>query len=406
MRTILNLPEQASTIAYEIDVLHYIVIIVTMIGSLAVALACLLFILRYRVGVPHKPPITDDQRKGHTPAGTPYWVEFAVIGFLLALFTGWWVIGFRQYTRMQRPPENALDVYVIGKQWMWSFAYPDGGTSNAVLYVPVNRPVRLIMTSRDVIHSFYVPAFRTKQDVVPGRVTLSWFEATKVGSYDVLCTEYCGTAHSTMRAQVVVLSDEDYARRLEGLPRFEVSPAEYRDPTLAENVRGESISLAEMGQRVATDMGCLRCHTVDGTPHIGPSWARLYDSEVQLTSGQTTIADAGYITESMMDPLAEVRAGFAPIMPSYQGVLTAGQSGALVEYIRSLRDLPLAAEQMPLAPPVDRAEPVELPRAPVAIPPERGFAPQRFDPDKPIPDRTLIDAPSTLPGPEYQGDTP
>src|SRR5262249_31321508 len=154
----------------------------------------------------------------------------------------------------------------------------------SVLYVPAGRPVKLIMTSRDVIHSFYVPDFRVKQDVVPGRYTTAWFEANAPGAYEILCAEYCGQGHSTMRCPVVALSPADYERWLGG-----AAPAQQR-------------SLLRTGERVAADQGCLRCHTLDGTPHIGPTWAGLYGAVVPLEGGGEVKADEAYITESMMDP--------------------------------------------------------------------------------------------------------
>lgn len=350
LRTILFLPEQRSTLAPEIDGLHYFVILVTMAGAVGVALFAAYYLVRYRQSAHRggfRPPDPDSH---HSPGGVPYWFEGFVIVGLLGLFVMWWVIGFRQYVRIQMPPKGSIDVYVSAKKWMWTFVHPDGSASNTVLYVPTNRPVKLVMTSRDVIHSFFVPEFRIKQDLVPGRITTAWFEVTEPGTYPILCTEYCGAGHSTMRGQVVALSPGDYEQHLdqaEPLDRMR-QPAGYQEPGLPENIPGEWLSLADMGERVAADKGCLRCHTVDGTPHIGPTWARVYDSLVSLQNGETIVADEAYLTESMMDPLAKLRVGFEPVMPSYQGLLTASETGALVEYIKRLRSVPVGAPESPL----------------------------------------------------------
>jgi cytochrome c oxidase subunit 2 len=185
------------------------------------------------------------------------------------------------------------------------------------------------MTSRDVIHSFFVPAFRIKQDVVPGRTTVAWFEATKPGSYEILCTEYCGLEHSYMRGRVVVLDAGKWAERAES------------------SQVGED--LARQGQKIAADYGCLRCHTVDGTPHLGPTWAGAFGRPVRLANGRTVIADEAYLTQSMMDPLLELHAGFPPIMPTYRGLLEGVEVAALVAYIKSL-PAPDPISPLPTAP--------------------------------------------------------
>lgn len=376
LRRILNLPPQASTVARDIDGLHYFVITVTMIGAAAVGIAVVYFVLRYRRSARRGGDQTPDERSGRSQGGMPLAFEFGVIGFLVSLFVLWWIIGFRQFVDLQDPPEDSLDVYVTGKKWMWSFAYPGGGASNTVLYAPVDRPVRLVLSSRDVIHSFYVPAFRIKQDALPGRTTTAWFEATEPGTYDLFCAEYCGAGHSTMRGQIVVLSAVEYQEHVEELPRVEIASGRYDEPSvLGGEVTGQPLSLAAMGERVATERGCLRCHTVDGAPHIGPSWARLYGSRVPLAGGGSVVADEAYLTESMMDPRAKVHLGYRPVMPPYQGLLTAAETGALVEYIRSLREVDPATRVAPMASPADGEDPtIELPTT----------APERLLRDPPV----------------------
>jgi cytochrome c oxidase subunit 2 len=204
---------------------------------------------------------------------------------------------------------------------MWKFSYPDGRSSMDVLTVPEGRPVKLVMTSRDVIHSFYVPAFWMKHDVVPGRYYVAWFEASAAGSYPIECAEYCGVDHSRMLGRVDVLSAGDYAAWLEAHPRA-------------------TADLVAAGREVAARRGCLNCHTLDGQPHVGPTWARLYGAPVVLEGGRTVVADDAYLTRSMMDPQADVVAGFKGVMPTYRGVLEEPEVAALVELIRYVATTP------------------------------------------------------------------
>jgi cytochrome c oxidase subunit 2 len=206
---------------------------------------------------------------------------------------------------------------------MWTFTYADGRSANDVLTVPEGRAVKLVMTSRDVIHSFYVPGFRLKQDLLPGRYTTLWFQTLAAGKYPILCAEYCGVSHSMMRGSVSVLAPGDYETWL-------------RRPT--QDASGET-DLVSDGERVARKRECFACHTASGERHIGPSFAGLYGATVTMTDGRRVIADEGYLTRSMMEPTADVVAGFKPVMPSYFGILTQPEVAALVEYIKSIRDV-------------------------------------------------------------------
>lgn len=336
LRRILFLPSGASSIALEIDLLHAFVITVTMLGSTGVFVAGLWFMWRY-----HR------SRRGVTTEAVtpPLSFEVALIGGLLSLFILWWVIGFEQYQRIRIPPADAIEMRVVAKQWMWQFADESGRRSQTVLVVPRGQPVRLVMTSRDVIHSFFVPAFRVKQDVLPGTYTEMWFQAERTGTYDVFCAEYCGMSHSRMRASVVVLEPQDYDRYLEGALPPEVEQAEAGGQAVADE------DLAEIGRRVAVRAGCFACHTVTGEPHIAPSWRGLYGSVRELEDGRRVRADEAYLTRSMMEPERDVVRGFTPVMPSFRGILEPAQAAALVEYIRSLREP--AREPPPVAlPPV------------------------------------------------------
>jgi cytochrome c oxidase subunit 2 len=359
-RRILFLPPQASSVARDLDRLHYVVISITLLGATGVALMAAYFLVKYRKKVGRRGGSPDPSSE-RSSTGIPTWLEIGSIVSLLVLFVGLWVVGFRQFIRLSAPPENASVIYVIAKQWMWTFAYPNGSSSNAMLIVPVHRPVKLVMSSRDVIHSFFVPEFRVKRDVVPGQVTTLWFEATQIGTYTAFCTEYCGDGHSTMRAEVVVVPEAEYDRRLEMLEPLRIPGPEYQEPAQAVERPRQPVTLARMGERVAQIRGCTRCHTSDGTPHIGPTWANLYGSVVPLEGGGSARIDEAYITESMMDPHVKVHQGFPPVMPSYQGLLSAPETGALIEYIRLLRDEPRELRRSPLAEPALSAEP--LPRS-------------------------------------------
>jgi len=337
-RGLFRLPPAASTFAPGVDGLHLFVIATTFLGIGLLSLVVAYFLLRYGERSPRA--VTPVVRASVLR-------ETLIIGGTLGLFLVWWVIGYRQYLHMRQRPADALPVYAIAKQWMWKFSYADGHVSNDVLTIPVNRPVELVMTSRDVIHSFYVPAMRVKQDVLPGRYVTVWFEPTLVGNFQLFCAEYCGVGHSRMLGEVHVLSENDYRR-------FE-----------ADSNRGAT--LAEIGQAAATRHGCFACHTVDGQTHIGPTWSKLYGSDVTLDDGQHVLADPAYLTESMMDPAARVVAGYRPVMPTYQGQLDAAETAAIVEYIRSLRDAPIAkATQLP---------PLDYNAAPAAMPDRPGVTP-------------------------------
>jgi cytochrome c oxidase subunit 2 len=267
-----------------------------MAGAFFVFFLALYYLVRYRRQNPR-------QLTEHVVTALP--LEVLIIGGLLSLFLVFWVVGASQYNRLMTAPPDAIPIYVTGKQWMWKFAYPDGRASMDVLTVPVGRPIKLVMTSRDVIHSFYVPAFRMKHDVVPGRYYTAWFQANTPGTYPVECAEYCGLDHSRMLAHVQVLSQPDYAR--------------WR-----------------------------------------PTWAGLYDSQVTMTDGRVLVADEAYLTRSMMDPQVDTVAGYKGVMPTYRGVLEEPEVAALVEFIKTLRNQPFQpVMRLPRVEPLNSAQPQE-----------------------------------------------
>jgi cytochrome c oxidase subunit 2 len=223
--------------------------------------------------------------------------------------------GASLYFTAMRPPEDALEVYVVGKQWMWHFQHLEGRREINELHVPVGRPVKLIMTSQDVIHSFYVPAFRIKMDVVPGRYTTTWFEAIKTGEYHLFCAEYCGTAHAGMGGRVWVLKPTQYEQWLGG------------------GIGEEPLAMA--GERLFEQLGCGTCHRADAAGR-GPMLHGLFGTPVQLQTGETVRADERYLRASILNPRAHIVAGYPPIMPPYEGQISEEGLVQIIAYIKAL----------------------------------------------------------------------
>jgi cytochrome c oxidase subunit 2 len=228
------------------------------------------------------------------------------------IFFAW---GSLIYFQEGRAPKGAMEVYAVGKQWMWKFEHETGQREINQLHVPIDRDVKMIMSSQDVIHSFFVPAFRIKQDVLPGRYTTTWFHPTKLGTYHLFCAEYCGTQHSGMIGEVVVMD-----------------PSAYQAWLVAGGSAG---ALSASGQQTFQQMGCATCHRSD-TQGRGPNLAGLFGKQVTLDDGRTVLADENYIRESILNPAAKVTAGFKPIMPTYQGQVSEETLMELVSYIKSL----------------------------------------------------------------------
>jgi len=228
-------------------------------------------------------------------------------------------IGMKGYLHMRVPPADALQVNVMGQKWSWSFTYPTGAV-NDTLVVPVNTPVKLVMTSRDVLHSFFIPAFRTKADVIPNRYHSLWFQATRTGVFPVECTQYCGTNHSYMLTAVKVMEPEGYDEWL----------ANASDP-------GKGKTPAQFGEILYTKRGCNACHSLDGSKLVGPSWKGIWEKNETFADGSSGTVDAAYIRQSILEPNAKVVAGFQPVMPTYKGVLTDREIEAIAAYIATLK---------------------------------------------------------------------
>lgn len=239
---------------------------------------------------------------------------FLSIIFLVIFF--WGLIGFNKFHTF---PEGAYEITAIGRQWMWNFQYANGKTTTNELYVPKGVPVKLILASADVIHDFYVPNFRLKHDVVPGRYNRMWFEATELGSHDIFCTKYCGTSHSNMIGKVIVLEPEQFKIWLRG-----------GDPA--------KVNLVQVGKDLFEKRNCVACHTTNGMSKNGPSLKGLFGKRVILANGDSVNADEDYVRKSIESPGTQIVKGFAPIMPTYQGLLKEEDLNALVTYIKSLKE--------------------------------------------------------------------
>jgi cytochrome c oxidase subunit II len=300
-------PEQASTMAARVDNLYFFLIGLTAFFSLLIAGLIVAYAVKFRRRSP-------DEIGARIHGGLMLEITWSVIPFLITMVLFVW--GASVFFAMSRPPDETLNVYVVGKQWMWKFQHLDGQREINELHVPVGRPVKLIMTSEDVIHDVFVPAFRVKADVLPGRYTHLWFEPTKPGTYHLFCAEYCGTRHSGMVGQIVVMEPNDYQTWLSG--------------------GAEEGSLASAGQKLFADLACNTCHRQDAQGR-GPVLQNLFGKTIETTAGERVVVDEAYIRESILNPQAKVTVGFQPIMPTFQGLVTEEQLLELIEYVKSLK---------------------------------------------------------------------
>lgn len=301
------MPESASTLSGDVDALYFYLCGVTIFFTLLIGGAIIYFVIRYRRRNPFEIPRPIE---GSTKLETLW----SVIPLLIAMSFFFW--GASLFYREYRPPTNALEVYVVGKQWMWKFQHTTGQREINELHVPVGRKVKLIMTTEDVIHDVFVPAFRIKADVVPGKYTTQWFEATKPGRYHFFCAEYCGMNHSGMGGWVVVMEPVDYENWLSG--------------------NAGQGSPAAAGRGLFESLGCASCHGANGEGGRGPALIGLFGSKVVLNNGQTITADEGYLRESILNPQAKIVTGFGPIMPSFQGQVSEEQLLQVVAFVKSL----------------------------------------------------------------------
>src|SRR5580704_2644617 len=297
-------PEQASTTAGHVDALYVFLLIVTGMMTLLIFICLVYFAARFR----SRPGVRAEQIEGSTPLE----ITWSLIPFLIFMVIFAW--GAVVYFKERTPPADATEVYVVAKQWMWKLEHAEGQREINELHVPVGRDVKLIMTSQDVIHSFFVPAFRMKQDVLPGRYTVSWFRATKAGTYHLFCTQYCGTQHSGMIGNIVVMEPAQFEAWMSG---------------------GSTGPLSASGEKIFGELGCVTCHRSDSQGR-GPNLQGVFGKPVLLQDGRTVVADENYIRESILDPGAKVVNGFKPVMPTFQGLVSEEQLNALVAYVKSM----------------------------------------------------------------------
>jgi cytochrome c oxidase subunit 2 len=299
-------PEQASVQAAQVDGLYFFLLAVTAFFSLLIATLVAVFAVKYR-------------RRGKNDVGVAIHGSLAlellwtVIPFLITMVMFGW--GAKVFFDLYRPPAGAMEIYIVGKQWMWKAQHMDGVREINELHVPVGRAVKLTMGSEDVIHSFYIPAFRVKADVIPGRYNVLWFTASKPGRYHLFCAEYCGTKHSGMIGSIIAMEPVEFEAWLGG-----GSP---------------STTPAAAGEKLFQDLACNSCHRDDSQAR-GPQLKGIFGSTVTLENGATAVVDESYIRESIVNPQAKIVKGFPPIMPTFQGLVTEEQLLQLIAYVHSL----------------------------------------------------------------------
>jgi cytochrome c oxidase subunit 2 len=297
-------PEVASTIAQSVDLLYFFLLAVASFFSILIFVCILYFAVKYR----RTPGRTAEQIEGAIGLE----IAWTVVPFLITLVMFTW--GSSLYIANSRVPDQAMDIYVVGKQWMWKIQHPSGRSEINELHVPVGQAVKLTLTSQDVIHSFYIPAFRVKQDVLPGRYVTMWFQPTRTGEFHLFCAEYCGTSHSGMIGRVVAMEPDDFQKWLGGVT--------------AETP-------VQVGERLFSEFNCVNCHAT-GARQRCPQLGGLYGTEVALEGGGHAKFDEPYIRESIISPNAKIVKGYPAVMPTYRGQISEEQILDLIAYIRSL----------------------------------------------------------------------
>ena len=306
MQTLPFQPEQASTIARSVDNLYFFLTAITLFFTGLIFLTIFYFMIKYRRR-------SEDERPKAIEGWLPLEVLWTAIPTVLVAFIFIW--SSTLYFQNSEPPKGSLEIFVTGKQWMWKVQHPEGQREINEMHVPLGRPVKLTMTSEDVIHDFSVPAFRVKKDVLPGRYTSLWFQPTKVGTFHLFCAQYCGAFHAGMIGSIIVQQPDVY------------------ESWLAGGAPGESLEQA--GAKVFQETGCPACHVANGTG-LGPSLLGVYGQQVKLTTSETITADDAYVRAHILTPKLRTVFGYTPIMPSYAGQLSEEQLNNLIAYIRSL----------------------------------------------------------------------
>jgi cytochrome c oxidase subunit II len=299
-------PEQASAQAGQVDAIYFFMVAVTAFFALLIATLIWVFAIKFRRR-------NDDEIGEAIHGSLALELLWTIIPFGIAMVMFAW--GAKVFFDLYRPPQGAMEVFIVGKQWMWKAQHADGMREINELHVPVGRPVKLIMGSEDVIHSYYIPAFRVKADVVPGRYNSMWFTAIKPGRYKLFCAEYCGTKHSGMIGWVTAMEPADFQAWLGGGPT--------------------TTSPIAAGEKLFNALACSSCHLADAQSR-GPALAGIYGKSVELQGGGTVTVDDAYLRESIVAPQAKIVSGYQPLMPTFQGLVTEEQLLQLIAYVRSL----------------------------------------------------------------------
>ena len=307
------MPIDASTTVASVDWLYDFLYWMSVISSVVILGAMLYFVVKYKA----KSRAANEVPEKSSDHSTVLEIAWSVLPMFVVVAIFVW--GFQGYLNLRTSPKGAMEIRATGQKWKWLFSYP-GGMTDDVLHVPVGQPVRMLINSVDVLHALFIPAFRVKMDAVPGRYTELWFNATKAGEFPVFCAEYCGTSHSDMLTRVVVHPPGGYEKWLR-----EQEEKDLNTPPV------------ELGKKLFDKQGCSTCHSVDGTPKIGPTWKGLFGKEEPLTDGSKATVDENYLRESIVDPNAKIVQGFVPSMPTYQGKLKDKELDGIIAYIKSLK---------------------------------------------------------------------
>jgi cytochrome c oxidase subunit 2 len=309
------MPEAVSEHAKNIDYLYWFLIITCGILFLLVVLPLIWIAIRYRRKTPNQ---RAESQKDHN-----FWLESAWTFLPFIYLTVLFVWGFEQFIEVYVSPHDAKELRVIGQKWQWSVDYVveeiNVAGVGAEVAVPIDTPIKLTMGSQDVIHSFYIPNLRIKQDVVPGRYTTLWFKAEKTGVFPIFCAEYCGDLHSQMLAKLHVMPKTDYADWVE-----------------KAKAADQEIPLPQLGEKLYSKLGCAACHSTDGSPRLAPSFKGIYGKKEELTDGTFVTVDDNYIKQSILTPQLQVTKGYAPIMPTFQGRVNEREISGLIAFIKSL----------------------------------------------------------------------
>ena len=309
------IPEAASNLASKVDGVLLLITLMSLVFFILITVVLVYFAIKYRRR-------SEDDETPYITGNEPLEIIWTVVPSILLIVL--FVYGYVVFKEMRTPPKDAVDIAVQAKQWLWTFDYYNGKKTINELYVQQNRPVRLVMQSEDVLHDLFVPAFRMKQDVIPGRYVQEWFTPNKIGTFDIFCAEYCGTGHSAMHAKVVVLSPEAYDIWEHGAKA-------------AEGAGVASLPPAELGQKIYKEKGCNACHSIDGSVIVGPSFKGIYGHTVELQDGSKVDVDENYIRQSILEPQSQMVKGFPPVMPSFKGILSDDDVTAVIAYIKTLK---------------------------------------------------------------------